>query len=200
MGRRKWYNDLARDTRDIQYLRRVYGAKTEEERARRAGCLEKVVIAVILLLCVCLLIPLLSALFSGCSPKQAAVRPTATPEMLIVRPTKAPPTEIPYNISVTMTVEALDREYFNMALKWTAEATPQYHEPKNIYPPTEQPCLNIKGNASANNGDRIYHCPGWRDYDRIVINYSEGDRMFCSEAEARAAGFREPEYSHGACR
>ena len=200
MGRRKWYNDLARDTRDIQYLRRVYGAKTEEERARRAGCLKNAVIAVVVLIAGCLLFSILSALLSGCSPRKAAALPTATPEMLIVRPTKAPPTEIPYNISVTMTVEALDREYFNMALKWTAEATPRYHEPKNIYPPTEQPCLNIKGNASANNGDRIYHCRGWRDYNKIVINYSEGDRIFCTEAEARAAGFREPEYSHGACR
>lgn len=200
MGRRKWYNDLARDTRDIQYLRRVYGAKTEEERARRAGCLKNVVIAVVVLIAGCLLLSILSALLSGCSPRKAATLPTATPEMLIVRPTKAPPTEIPYNISVTMTVEALDREYFNMALKWTAEATPRYHEPKNIYPPTEQPCLNIKGNASANNGDRIYHCRNWRDYDKIVINYSEGDRIFCTEAEARAAGFREPEYRHDACR
>lgn len=198
MGRRKWYNDLARDTRDIQYLRRVYGAKTEEERARRAGCLKNAVIAVVVLIAGCLLISIFTTSFSACSPKSAAVIPTATPEMLIVRPTQAPPTEIPHHISVTMTVEALDRLYLSKSLKWTEEAASQYHEPKNIYSPTSQPCLNIIGNV--NNGKRIYHCPGWRDYNKININTAEGDRIFCTEAEARAAGFREPEYSHGPCR
>ena len=97
-----------------------------------------------------------------------------------------------------MTVEALDRLYLSKSIKWTEEAPSQYHEPQNIYSPTPQPCLNIIGNV--NNGKRIYHCPGWRDYNKINLNTAEGDRIFCTEAEARAAGFREPEYSHGPCR
>jgi hypothetical protein len=28
------------------------------------------------------------------------------------------------------------------------------------------------------------------NYDRIVMNASEGDKWFCTEAEAKAAGFR----------
>lgn len=52
---------------------------------------------------------------------------------------------------------------------------------------------NIIGNVSKrNDNQRIYHCPNWRDYDRIKFDYTEGDRYFCSEEEAIAAGFRKP--------
>lgn len=46
----------------------------------------------------------------------------------------------------------------------------------------------IKGNISASG--RIYHRPGQRDYDRTRIDPARGERWFCSEAEARAAGWR----------
>ena len=49
---------------------------------------------------------------------------------------------------------------------------------------------NIKGNVSYNNGKRIYHMPGDRDYERTRISTSRGERHFCTEAEARAAGWR----------
>lgn len=45
----------------------------------------------------------------------------------------------------------------------------------------------IKGNVSANG--RIYHMPGQRDYNRVTMR-SPDTRWFCSEAEARAAGWR----------
>lgn len=47
----------------------------------------------------------------------------------------------------------------------------------------------IKGNISKG-GKRIYHVPGGRFYDQTRINTSRGERWFCSEAEARAAGWR----------
>ena len=47
----------------------------------------------------------------------------------------------------------------------------------------------IKGNISQD-GSRIYHVPGGRYYERTRINRSKGERWFCSEAEARAAGWR----------
>ena len=47
----------------------------------------------------------------------------------------------------------------------------------------------IKGNISRS-GKRIYHVPGAQYYDRTRINTSKGERWFCSEAEARAAGWR----------
>jgi endonuclease YncB( thermonuclease family) len=46
----------------------------------------------------------------------------------------------------------------------------------------------IKGNVSDNG--RIYHMPGSRSYDRTRISPARGERWFCSEAEARAAGWR----------
>lgn len=46
----------------------------------------------------------------------------------------------------------------------------------------------IKGNISSNG--RIYHLPGQTHYDRTRIDPSRGERMFCTEADARAAGWR----------
>jgi endonuclease YncB( thermonuclease family) len=50
------------------------------------------------------------------------------------------------------------------------------------------PDCRIKGNISDNG--RIYHLPGQTYYDRTKISPSRGERWFCSEAEARAAGWR----------
>jgi len=47
----------------------------------------------------------------------------------------------------------------------------------------------IKGNISSK-GERIYHSPGQRDYDRASIRQDKGERWFCSAAEAQAAGWR----------
>lgn len=46
----------------------------------------------------------------------------------------------------------------------------------------------IKGNISENG--RIYHLPGQRYYAMTAINPLAGERWFCSEEEARAAGWR----------
>ena len=48
----------------------------------------------------------------------------------------------------------------------------------------------IKGNISINTGERIYHVPGQEHYWETKISPQYGERWFCSEAEARAAGWR----------
>lgn len=48
---------------------------------------------------------------------------------------------------------------------------------------------NIKGNVSTQ-GERIYHVPGQKYYNDTRISASHGERWFCSEEEARAAGWR----------
>jgi hypothetical protein len=48
----------------------------------------------------------------------------------------------------------------------------------------------IKGNVSFKSGERIYHVPGQQHYDETVISPAYGERWFCSEVEARAAGWR----------
>jgi endonuclease YncB( thermonuclease family) len=47
----------------------------------------------------------------------------------------------------------------------------------------------IKGNISSS-GERIYHVPGGQYYSRTQINPLKGERWFCTEGEARAAGWR----------
>ena len=48
----------------------------------------------------------------------------------------------------------------------------------------------IKGNNR--NGERIYHVPGSRSYGETKIDPSNGERWFCTEEEARSAGWRAP--------
>ena len=48
---------------------------------------------------------------------------------------------------------------------------------------------HIKGNISRS-GERIYHAPGGQYYDRTKIDPSKGERWFCSERQAKAAGWR----------
>lgn len=47
----------------------------------------------------------------------------------------------------------------------------------------------IKGNISGN-GTKLYHFPGCGSYITTKITLSAGERWFCSEAQARAAGWR----------
>jgi phosphatidylserine/phosphatidylglycerophosphate/cardiolipin synthase-like enzyme len=47
----------------------------------------------------------------------------------------------------------------------------------------------IKGNINRN-GERIFHKPGETFYDRVKVDQSAGERWFCSEQEAIAAGWR----------
>ena len=54
---------------------------------------------------------------------------------------------------------------------------------------TESAGCRIKGNISRS-GERIYHVPGGEYYARTRISPSKGERWFCSEREARAAGWR----------
>jgi hypothetical protein len=54
------------------------------------------------------------------------------------------------------------------------------------------PNCPIKGNINRD-GERIYHTPwGSRSYERTKINTAKGERWFCDEAEAVAAGWRAP--------
>jgi hypothetical protein len=58
--------------------------------------------------------------------------------------------------------------------------------PRALY----DPACDIKGNISINSGEKIYHVKGQEYYEPTVISYRYGERWFCSEEEARAAGWR----------
>lgn len=70
----------------------------------------------------------------------------------------------------------------------TMQEPESFRAARNAAPAAPDPACNIKGNISASG--RIYHRPGNRDYERTVIDETSGERWFCSEAEARAAGWR----------
>lgn len=76
---------------------------------------------------------------------------------------------------------------------WTsAVVPPEAHRaakraPKNGVPPSDN-CV-IKGNVSRD-GKRIYHMPGQQFYEATGINTGAGEKWFCTEAEARMAGWR----------
>ncbi|MGN6413608.1 sunset domain-containing protein [Flexivirga sp.] len=54
---------------------------------------------------------------------------------------------------------------------------------------TSTGACNIKGNISSS-GERIYHVPGQRYYNVTKISPAKGERWFCSESDAVAAGWR----------
>ena len=55
---------------------------------------------------------------------------------------------------------------------------------------TPTPECRIKGNISTKTGERIYHLPGQRFYNQTRIDPSKGERWFCSEDDAKRAGWR----------
>ena len=52
-----------------------------------------------------------------------------------------------------------------------------------------QPDCRIKGNISVQTGKKFYHLPGMEDYESTVIDPTKGERWFCTESEAIAAGW-----------
>jgi endonuclease YncB( thermonuclease family) len=79
---------------------------------------------------------------------------------------------------------------------WSATFTPPWEwreehrsEPAPATPGAVPGACTIKGNINRK-GARLYHLPGDRGYAETRIDPAHGERWFCSEAEARAAGWR----------
>lgn len=66
---------------------------------------------------------------------------------------------------------------------------PPAKEPRLQQPRSRDANCTIKGNINSR-GERIYHLPGSPSYDDTRIDERRGERWFCSEDEARAAGWR----------
>lgn len=60
--------------------------------------------------------------------------------------------------------------------------------PAQVTSPTEPEC-RIKGNISIETNKKLYHLPGMKDYDLTRIHPAQGERWFCTESEAIAAGW-----------
>lgn len=79
---------------------------------------------------------------------------------------------------------------------WAGTFTPPWEwrqHPRAAPPPAamHKDGCDIKGNINRA-GERIYHVPGSSAYDATVIDEARGERWFCSEDEARRAGWRAP--------
>lgn len=69
-----------------------------------------------------------------------------------------------------------------------------FARPPSIAPALASSNCVIKGNISVNSGERIYHVPGQHYYNDTIITPAKGERWFCTEAEAVAAGWRRAGY------
>lgn len=77
---------------------------------------------------------------------------------------------------------------------WRSPTTPAWDYRREDRPTADptippDPDCAIKGNINAA-GSRLYHLPGTRWYARTKINPGRGQRWFCTEQDARAAGWR----------
>ncbi|MBL7141592.1 thermonuclease family protein [Patescibacteria group bacterium] len=59
-------------------------------------------------------------------------------------------------------------------------------------PPPNPECV-IKGNISEHGYGKTYFLPGCPNYKRVKVDLEKGDRYFCTEEEAEAAGFKRAE-------
>ena len=72
---------------------------------------------------------------------------------------------------------------------WSTPAIPPWKWRRQGNQESTKKACNIKGNINSN-GARIYHLPGGSWYGATKINKAKGERWFCSEKEAQAAGWR----------
>ena len=186
-SRRHWFNDLARDTRDLNYLARVYGPKTPEEAAARLAGLKRtlIVLGVIGALLVIAVVSIINS-YEPPAPAQVTatfeskVRAAVGADAVVVTPAaltaavsaKVTPTPIP---TATIDPRLLVR-YEETTVDSNGNVRAQ--------------CL-IKGNINSK-GVKIYHVPGSSAYASTKIDTSKGERWFCTEADALAAGWSPP--------
>jgi len=58
---------------------------------------------------------------------------------------------------------------------------------------TDYEGCEIKGNISQTTGEKIYHLPDDRFYDKTEIDEASGEKYFCTEEEAENEGWRRSE-------
>jgi endonuclease YncB( thermonuclease family) len=60
---------------------------------------------------------------------------------------------------------------------------------KHVNPTPSDPACVIKGNIDLATGTHLYHFPTCRHYNQIVLDEDLGEQFFCTEEEAKDAGF-----------
>lgn len=70
----------------------------------------------------------------------------------------------------------------------TYNSTPTITSKSSVVVSVNENC-KIKGNINVQTKTKIYHMQGQRFYDNTMIKPEEGDKYFCTEQEAKEAGF-----------
>lgn len=181
MARRQWhwYNQMARDYRDMQTLKRMRGNWTPSPRTQKiVGTIVSAILGLILGLFVVLLV----IIWTGAGRKKA--EPTAA---AIVPAATVPAVTAPAEVRQALPDQAAPIPTATVdpkLLKRYSEVTIDLQGNR-----TEQ-CL-IKGNINSK-GQKIYHLPGTSAYASTVIDTSAGEAWFCTEWDAIAAGWHAP--------
>ena len=95
------------------------------------------------------------------------------------------PPDVKYQDVFLTSQKAAQQE--NLGL-WTSCQSKNPNQSDSVHQTSSNGC-DIKGNISSS-GERIYHMPGQKYYDKTVINESEGEKWFCTEADAQKTGWR----------
>ena len=97
----------------------------------------------------------------------------------------------------TQTIKTKDQQLLAAAHQAKKEKRGVY-SPRCTQKEPPNPRCPIKGNIEKHYRHKIYHLPGCSGYNTVVVERDRGERWFCSEAEAQAAGFHRSEkcYSH----
>lgn len=90
-----------------------------------------------------------------------------------------------------------DRQKTKLKERMKAAAKKAREEKVGIWSPKcyqlenpENPECNIKGNIDKQTGKKFYHLPECLEYSRVVVELNMGEQWFCSEEEAKKAGYR----------
>ena len=63
------------------------------------------------------------------------------------------------------------------------------YSPRCYQPDPPNPKCPVKGNIDDRTGEKQYLTPDCRHYSKVIIEKYMGEEYFCSEKEAREAGF-----------
>ena len=130
----------------------------------------------------------------GIQPDTTALPlPTAQPDLKAPPPpvvgshTTAPPSPV---VQPDTAAPPLPVVRSDTAVPPSPTAQPETAAPPSPVASVTEPTCDVKGNISISTGKRFYHVPGMRDYDITRIELDKGERWFCTEAEAIAAGWQ----------
>lgn len=156
--------------------------------------------------CLVVVAALVGVLLAACGAAASTVRPSVTPRpTATVAPSVTPrptATRIPPTITATATRIPPTAAPVATATRIAPTTSPSRAPTAAGAPSAKRtftcaggcavppdPSCAIKGNVNSDK-EKIYHTPGQRDYAKTDIKPEEGDRWFCTAAEAQAAGFR----------